>query len=215
MKLRVHARQPRSCKADSAVVLFHGYGADGADLIGLADYWGDLLPTTEFLAPDAPNACDMSPFGFQWFPLPELSLEACAKGVRAAAPVVDNFIDDVLQTRQLPANRLAIVGFSQGTMLSLYVAPRRAEKVAGVLGFSGLLVDADQLPEAKKSSPEFLLFHGTLDPVVPFQSMDAAVRGLKAAGLEVSSVSCPGLGHGIDETGLRQGGAFLKKILGA
>ena len=122
------------------VILLHGLGADGNDLIGLAPYWAPLLPTTEFLSPNAPFPCDMAPYGYQWFSAQDRSPAAVLAGVRAAAPFLDAFIDDALAERGLDDADLALVGFSQGTMMALYVGLRRSQPVAGILGFSGRLL---------------------------------------------------------------------------
>src|SRR5215469_5079921 len=129
------------------VILLHGLGADGNDLIGLAPYWAPLLPEAEFVSPDAPFPCDMAPFGRQWFSLQDRSPAAILAGVRASAPILDAFLDDALAARELAPAQLALVGFSQGTMMSLYVAPRRTAPVAGVVGYSGALVGTDALAQ--------------------------------------------------------------------
>ncbi|HEX7968382.1 MAG TPA: prolyl oligopeptidase family serine peptidase [Stellaceae bacterium] len=197
------------------VVLLHGLGADGNDLIGLAPYWAPLLPDAEFVSPDAPFPCDMAPFGRQWFSLQERSPESILAGVRAAAPILDAFLDDALAARGLDESRLALVGFSQGTMMSLYVGLRRSKAPVGILGYSGALVGAETLAEEIRSRPPVLLVHGNADEVVPFQALAMAAEGLKAAGVPVEHLVRPGLGHGIDEEGLRRGGAFLRRVLAA
>jgi phospholipase/carboxylesterase len=196
------------------VVLLHGVGADGSDLIGLAPYWAELLPEAEFLSPDAPFPCDMAPFGRQWFSLQDRSPAAILAGVRATAPILDAFLDDALAARGLDDRSLALVGFSQGTMMSLYVGLRRATAPAGIIGYSGALVGANDLPHEIRVRPPVLLVHGDADEVVPPQALPMAVKALEAAGVPVDSLTRPGLGHGIDEIGLRDGGAFLQRVLG-
>jgi phospholipase/carboxylesterase len=196
------------------VVLLHGVGADGSDLIGLAPYWAELLPDAEFLSPDAPFPCDMAPFGRQWFSLQDRSPAAILAGVRATAPILDAFLDDALAARGLDDRSLALVGFSQGTMMSLYVGLRRATAPAGIIGYSGALVGANDLPHEIRVRPPVLLVHGDADEVVPPQALPMAVKALEAAGVPVDSLTRPGLGHGIDEIGLRDGGAFLQRVLG-
>ncbi len=195
------------------VILLHGLGADGNDLIGLAPYWAPLLPDAEFLAPDAPFPCDMAPMGRQWFSLQDRSPDTILAGVRAAAPMLEAFIDETLAARGLDEKRLALVGFSQGTMMSLYVGLRRATPVAGIVGFSGALIGADTLRGEIRSRPPVLLIHGDADEIVPPQALPRAVAALKAADVPVESLSRPGLGHGIDEVGLRRGGEFLRRVL--
>jgi phospholipase/carboxylesterase len=196
------------------VVLLHGVGADGSDLIGLAPYWAELLPDAEFLSPDAPFPCDMAPFGRQWFSLQDRSPAAILAGVRATAPILDAFLDDALAARGLDDRSLALVGFSQGTMMSLYVGLRRATAPAGIIGYSGALIGASDLPHEIRVRPPVLLVHGDADEVVPPQVLPMAVKALEAAGVPVDSLTRPGLGHGIDEVGLREGGAFLRHVFG-
>ena len=195
------------------VILLHGLGADGNDLIGLAPYWARLLPTAEFLSPNAPFPCDMAPYGYQWFSSQDRSPEAVLGGVRAAAPILDAFIDEALAQRGLTDSDLALVGFSQGTMMSLFVGLRRPWPVAGILGFSGRLLAPELLGSELRSRPPVLLVHGTEDPLVPYSSLAAAETALETAGVPVETVTCPGIGHSIDEEGLRRGGLFLKDVL--
>ncbi len=202
-------RQPQQL-----VVLLHGLGADGNDLISLAPYWGPALPDAEFVSPDAPFPCDMAPFGRQWFSLQDRSPERVLAGVRASAAMLDGFLDEALAARGLDGGRLALVGFSQGTMMSLYTGLRRAVAPAGIVGFSGALVGADTLPQEIRARPPVLLVHGDADEVVPAQDMPLAVKALEAAGVKVESLIRPGLGHGIDEEGLKRGGAFLRRAFG-
>ncbi len=196
------------------VVLLHGLGADGNDLIGLAPYWAPLLPEAEFVAPDAPFPCDMAPVGRQWFSLQDRSPAAILAGVRAAAPMLDAFIDASLAARGLGDEALALVGFSQGTMMSLHVGLRRAKPCAGIVGYSGALIGADARGQEIRARPPVLLVHGDADEVVPPQALPQAVRALESAGVAVASLVSPGLGHGIDEAGLRRGGAFLREAFG-
>jgi len=195
------------------VILLHGLGADGNDLIGLAPYWARLLPDAEFLSPNAPFPCDMAPHGYQWFSSQDRTPEAVLGGVRAAAPILDAFIDEALEQRGLGSGELALVGFSQGTMMSLFVGLRRAEPVAGIVGFSGRLLAPELLASELRSRPPILLVHGTEDPLVPYSSLAAAETTLKAAGVPVETVTSFGIGHSIDDQGLRRGGEFLKKVL--
>ena len=195
------------------VILLHGLGADGNDLIGLAPYWARLLPDAEFLSPNAPFPCDTAPYGYQWFSSQDRSPEAVLGGVRAAAPILDAFIDEALEERGLKSSELALVGFSQGTMMSLFVGLRRAEPVAGIVGFSGRLLAPELLASELRSRPPILLVHGTEDPLVPYSSLAAAESTLKAAGVSVETVTSVGIGHSIDDHGLRRGGQFLKNVL--
>jgi phospholipase/carboxylesterase len=195
------------------VILLHGLGADGNDLIGLAPYWAPLVPTAEFLSPNAPFPCDMAPYGYQWFSAQDRSPTAVLAGVRAAAPLLQAFIDDALAERGLDDADLALVGFSQGTMMSLFVGLRRAKPVAGIVGFSGRLLAPELLAEELRSRPRMLLVHGTDDPLVPYESLAIAEAALEGAGIPVETLTCEGTGHSIDENGLRRAGSFLKDML--
>jgi len=209
--LNEHSLPPLSGgKPRHAVILVHGLGDSGAGLIGLGEVWRQALPDTEFLAPDAPFPCDMAPFGYQWFSLQNRSPAAMLANVREASPILDAYIDEVQASRALPAGRVALVGFSQGTMLSLYAALRRQTALAGVVGYSGTLVGGEALSHELTSSPPVLLVHGMLDEVVPFPAMAQAERGLRQAGVQVVTHACPNLGHSIDDAGLDIGLAFLR-----
>ena len=197
------------------VVLLHGLGADGNDLIGLAPYWAPHLPHVEFVSPNAPFPCDMAPYGRQWFSLQDRSPDAVLAGVRMAWGILDGFLDAELARTGLAADRLALVGFSQGTMMSLFTGPRRAERIAGIVGYSGRLVGAEALAAELKSRPPATLVHGDADEILPVSSLPEAVKGLEAAGIEVASTVRPRLGHSIDETGLRIGLEFLRRVLPA
>ena len=195
------------------VILLHGLGADGNDLIGLQQYWGPVLPDAEFVAPNAPFPCDMAPYGYQWFSVQDRSPPAVLAGVRAAAPALNSFIDEELAKRGLDESQAVLVGFSQGTMMSLFVGLRRERPMAGILGYSGRLIGADLLPSELRSRPRVLLVHGTDDPLVPFQSMAEAEASLREAGVPVETLTCPGVEHAIDPEGLQRGGRFLREVL--
>jgi phospholipase/carboxylesterase len=200
-------------KPNRLVILLHGLGADGTDLIGLAPYWAPLLPDTEFLSPNAPFPCDMAPFGYQWLSARDPSPEARLAGARAAAAILNDFIDEALETRGLTESELALVGFSQGTMMSLFVGPRRERPLAGIVGYSGRLIAPQLLAEELRSRPPILLVHGTEDPMVSYDSMAEAETVLAAAGVAVETLTCPGIGHSIDNEGLQRAGQFLHRVL--
>lgn len=193
------------------VVLLHGVGADGADLITLSQAVAGALPHARFIAPNGPEPCDMAPMGYQWFSLSDRNPATMLAGVQRSAPLINAFIDEELAQDELEDHQLALLGFSQGTMMSLYVAPRRAKAMAGVLGFSGALLAPEELAAEVVSRPPTLLIHGNADPVVPVQALHAAVAGLKAAGLPVEGSIRPGLPHSIDLEGIAAGSAFLAK----
>ncbi len=200
-------------KPKELVILLHGLGADGDDLISLAPLFARVLPEAAFVSPHAPFPCDMAPMGRQWFSFQDRDPAAVLAGVRAAAIHLDAFIDAELERAGLPDARLALLGFSQGTMMALHTAVRRARPCAAVIGYSGALVGPELLAGEVRSRPPVLLVHGDGDEVVPFRSMAAAEQALRAAGFPVQVAARPGLGHGIDEAGLKPGAAMLKKSL--
>ena len=196
---------PAQGPATHLVVLVHGYGADGNDLIGLAQHWRGLLPTVAFAAPNAPTRVPGSQ-GYQWFPISRLDPHEMKKGVEAAAPVLEEYLDGELARLNLPPERLALVGFSQGTMLSLHLGLRRAVKPAAIVGFSGLLPGP---PPELAEFPPILLTHGDQDQVIPPQALFLAAGQLGAAGAGVQWHLASGIGHGIDPEGLMMAGGFL------
>lgn len=198
--------------AGSLVVFLHGYGADGRDLIDLGRLWANYLPDTAFASPHAPQSCDQSPMGRQWFPLSLGDPGRIYGGVQAAAPALDAFLDAELKRHGLGNERLALVGFSQGTMMALHVGLRRIGPVAGIVGYSGYLAGAEHLDKVI-SRPPILLVHGDADQVVPVIALHGAVQALGAAGFAVEWHVSPGLAHGIDEQGLRLGADFLRRVL--
>ncbi len=205
-------------KPQQLVIMLHGIGSDGDDLIGLAPYFQKVLPEAFFISPHAPFAFDMAPpeiqSGHQWFSLQDDSLSARLAGAQTAAPILDTFIDQQLAATGLADDKMALIGFSQGTMMALHVGLRRASPMAGILGYSGMLVAPELLAESIKSRPPVYLIHGDADEVVPPGSLPEAVAGLETVGVEVESHSCPGLGHGIDDDGVSQGMEFIAAIFG-
>ncbi len=214
-ELKFGRRAALSGKARSLVVFVHGYGADGADLLGLADPLAPHLPHTVFFSPDAPEPCNGAPMGRQWFPIPWLdgsSEEAARQGLLAAADDLNGFLTEKLAEEGLKPDALVLVGFSQGAMMSLHIAPRRSPVIAGVVAISGRLLSPDLLHEAV-TKPPILLIHGDQDPVVPFEDMGLAGNALLAAGFETYGHVMKGTGHGIAPDGLSVTLSFLVERL--
>lgn len=205
-----------SGKAKSLVVVLHGYGADGADLLGLADPLAPHLPDTVFIAPDAPAPCAGNPFGRQWFPIPRFDGSSevdAAIEMNRAVDDLNAFLDQRLAEEGLEPSALALLGFSQGAMMSLHVAPRREAKIAGVVAISGRLLRPQVLVQEAKVKPPVLLIHGDRDDVVPFGEMQTAGNVLVAAGFETFGHVMQGTGHGIAPDGLGVAMQFLKERL--
>ena len=205
--------------AKQLVVVLHGLGADGQDLIDLAGHWAAALPDAAFVAPDAPEACDMGPYGRQWFSLQDRRPAVMATGAMAARGVLDGFLDAELGRLGLPGSALALAGFSQGCMMALYAGLRRAVPPAAILGYSGALLAPDSLATEMPAlpagaRPPVLLVHGEADDIVPVQATRAAEAALRQAGVPVEALYRPGLAHGIDEAGLAAGRRWLEAAFG-
>ncbi|WP_413874756.1 alpha/beta hydrolase [Albidovulum sp.] len=215
-ELKFGRKAARSGEATSLVIFLHGYGADGADLLGLADPLAPHLPGTVFVAPDAPEPCAGNPFGRQWFPIPWLdgsSEAAAAEGLARSAGDLNAFLDARLEAEGMTPDRLAVVGFSQGSMMALHVLPRRAAPVAGIVAFSGRLLRPEALASEAVSKPPVLLVHGDQDEMVPFADMGIAGRALTEAGFQTYGHVMKGTGHGIAPDGLSVALAFLQDRL--
>ncbi|MCK8783052.1 prolyl oligopeptidase family serine peptidase [Roseomonas sp. NAR14] len=205
---------------DSLVLLLHGVGADGRDLIDLASRWADALPGALFVAPDAPFPHDQAPPGWpgrqwfslaEWFARPDRDPAVLVPGLRRAADLLDGFLDAEMARLALAPGRCALMGFSQGAMTALFAGLRRPVPPAGVLAYSGALAGVAATPRA---APPVLLVHGEADDVVPVAASRAAEAALRRIGLPVEAHYTPGLGHGIDEAGLLAGARFLRRVLG-
>ncbi len=211
------SRPAASGAATSLVIFLHGYGADGADLIGLAEPLAPHLPDTAFMAPNAPDRCLNNPMGYQWFPIPWLDGSDPAAAGRAAAgafAVLDRYLDETAAQTGIGPERTALFGFSQGTMMALQVGLRRKAPFAGIVGFSGRLLSPDALAAEIVSRPPVLLVHGDEDPMVPVASLAEAARALEAAGVPVETHVSRGVGHGIAPDGLGLALRFLQSRLG-
>ena len=207
---------PQSGAARQLVVFLHGYGADGNDLIDIGRAWQQILPQAAFASPHAPEPCGQAPVGRQWFPLTMRDPNERWTGVKKAAPMLERFLDAELNRHKLPPSALALVGFSQGTMMALHVGLRRATAPAAIVGYSGLLVtpperEIEAFAADVKSRPPVLLVHGDSDDLIPVQAVFQAAQGLSALGLSAEWHISPGVGHGIDAEGLRHGGEFLAR----
>ena len=212
--------EPRAgaAAARRLVVFLHGYGADGNDLIEIGRAWQSLLPDAAFVSPHAPRPCGQAPVGREWFPLTFRDPGERWAGVNAAAPLLNGFLDAELQQRNLPPAALVLVGFSQGTMMALHVGLRRPVPPKAIVGYSGMLVvpedvDPDQFAAEIRGKPPVLLIHGDQDELIPVQALFHAAQGLAALDIPTEWHISPGIGHGIDQEGLRQGGEFLARHL--
>jgi phospholipase/carboxylesterase len=197
----------------SLVVFLHGYGADGNDLIAIGREWTKTLPATAFVSPHAPQLCAGAPMGRQWFPLTMRDPHEFARGVAAARPGLDQFLDAELKRHSLDESACALVGFSQGTMLALHAGLLRPRRLAGILGFSGLLADPRALKAAPIQKPPILLIHGDRDDLIPVAAIFSAAQGLAAADIPAEWHISQGIGHGIAPDGLELGANFLKRVL--
>jgi phospholipase/carboxylesterase len=211
-------KEPQSGDTRSAVVFLHGYGANGADLLGLADPLAEHLPDTLFVAPDAPENCAGSPLGYQWFPIPWIdgsSEEESSRGMQQAVEDLNAFLDALMVDEDLLPEQVCLFGFSQGTMMSLHVAPRREDPVAGIVAFSGRLLEPELLADEVQSRMPILLVHGDQDDVVPVQSLPQAAEALQNAGFsDVYAHVMKGTAHGIAPDGLSVALAFIRDQLG-
>ncbi|MFO1117965.1 MAG: prolyl oligopeptidase family serine peptidase [Beijerinckiaceae bacterium] len=210
---------PKSGKARQLVVFLHGYGADGNDLIELGRQWRAFLPDAAFVAPHAPEICAMSPSGRQWFGLTMRDPAERWNGCVKARPTLDAFLDAELARHGLDGSALALVGFSQGTMMALHAGLRRTRAPACILGYSGVLVGAEHLAEATARRadglpPPILLVHGDMDDVIPAEALFTSGDDLSKANIPVQWHLSRGVGHGIDEAGLLHGGLFVAQNFG-
>ncbi len=208
-------RPANSGKADRLVIFLHGYGSSASGLMGLAPMLAPVLPTTAFRAPDAPLVPAGYPQGRYWFPVPWFdgsSLEAGEEGLRLAVSLLNDYLDRVAEETGIPASRTTLIGFSQGTMLSLFVGPRRQEQLAGIVGFSGYLFEPQRLAAEIVTRPPVLLVHGELDDLVPPRSMPAAAKVLRELGVEVTTHLSPNTPHSIAQDGLQACADFLASL---
>jgi len=210
-------RDAKSGNADSLVIFLHGYGSDGNDLIGIGDTSAEHLPNTTFLSPNAPQRCANNPMGYQWFPITWLdgsSEEESKRGQVESIQLLNAWLDEVSVNEGIAPDRTIIFGFSQGTMMALHVGPRRENSFAGIVGFSGRLLNPELLSAELRSKPPVLLVHGDSDDMVPPASLPAAANALTAVGIEVSTHISKNTGHGIAPDGLKMALQFINSKLG-
>lgn len=200
--------------AKKLVVLVHGFGSDGADLIPLGKAWASVLPDAAFVAPNAPWPCVGAPTGLQWFPVSVRNPEEVRRGVAEAEPLLQVFLDQELARLGLTDADLALVGFSQGAMLALYCGPHRKGAIAGIVSYSGMIAWSLKREQESAHKPPILLIHGDRDTTVPSIALPATRQALIAAGFPVESHLCAGLAHGIDTAGEAMGAEFLVRVLG-
>lgn len=203
----------RSGRPRSLVIFLHGYGADGDDLIGLGEAWAEALPDTECVAPHAPDVCGQNPDGREWWDLSVRTETELWAGVQRAGPGLDDFITAEAERLDIAPGKIALVGFSQGTMMALHVGLRRAEPLAGIIGYSGVLAGRQHLGEGIRSRPPVFLAHGTGDQVIPVDALVGTVEALAENGVPRSWHVAHGMAHGIDPVGLAKGVSFLGQRL--
>ncbi len=198
--------------AKQLVILLHGIGADGNDLMGLVPFYQSVLPDAAFFAPNAPFPCDMAPFGYQWFSLQNMQADTRLNGARHAAPMLNAFIDSQMDHHGLTEENTLVLGFSQGAMMGLHVGLRRERPLAGLISHSGMLVGEQLLATEITARPPVLLTHGAIDDVVPVAALAIAMAALKSSGVSVEAHEIPGLAHGIDEQTIRLDLRFLLDV---
>ena len=212
MKISFKRLKPKSSKTNSIVIFMHGYGADGADLLSIGNVLADHLPDTLFIAPDAPTICQMSSLGFQWFPIPSMdgsSESAAIQELDKITVVANDWIDDLIFDAGVNHENVFLFGFSQGTMLSLFMGPQRKKVLGGIVGFSGKLINLDVLKKRIQTRPPILLIHGDEDQVVSPNCLPEAFDELIKLNFNVTKHISVGIGHGIAPDGLTKALEFL------
>ncbi len=200
--------------ANQLIIFVHGYGADGNDLFSLSQYFAHVAPDAAFISPNAPYRCAGAPSGYQWYDVWMTDPAERLAAIRSTAAIFDNFITAQLDRRGLTEENLVLIGFSQGTMMSLFAAPRREKAVAGIVGYSGRMESPERLAGEIRSKPPVVMVHGDSDELLAVSDMENAAAALKGCGVEIETHVRPGLGHGIDEEGIRIGLEFVKRVLG-
>lgn len=212
-KLNGPFKLPLNNKPDKLVIFLHGVGSDGYDLISLAEEFAQILPNAAFLSPNAPFAYDMYPSGYQWFSLADYNSDKLYEGIKAALPILQNFIDENLKKFNLEYKDLVLIGFSQGTMMALQIAPRLEKECFAVIGFAGALIKPETLKSEMKSKPNICLIHGDIDQVVPLAQHFSSIKAFEAINLPLDQSIIKGLGHSINEEALEYAKNYLKNLL--
>lgn len=202
--------KPKSGNAKNMVIFLHGYGSNKDDLISIGYEWQEFLPDTVFISPNAPEVCDQFSIGYQWFSLRSIDAGAMEE-IHGAVPKLNNYIDNQLAEWNMEEKNLVVVGFSQGGMMTCYTMPRRKNPCAGIISYSGLLVDPEGLKEEGIVKIPVLAMHGEDDDVVPPFNLNEIEKGFSAAGFEIETAMRPNLGHGIDYFGLKRGLTFVQE----
>ncbi|MDN5247906.1 MAG: dienelactone hydrolase family protein [Wolbachia endosymbiont of Tyrophagus putrescentiae] len=204
---------PEICDAGNKknlVICLHGWGSSGENLIHLAKLMSKFLPDSHFVAPNAPFRREVGD-GYQWFSLEDRSEEALYNGVKSAASILNNFIDKKLKELNFKDSQLSLIGFSQGAMLAIHTSLTRTQPCASVVAYSGRFIAPSRVAPEIKSKPNICVIHGDADDVVPFSSLDLAVRALKDNGVKAEGHPIHSLGHIINDEGIRLGVEFIKK----
>ncbi len=197
----------------NAVILCHGYGGDGKDISIVANYWKNFLPDTLFVCPDAPEVCKVNPAGFQWFDLMDQTEDEILSKSLIAESALNKIIEEVKEKNKLKVEEIALVGFSQGCMISLQTALKRKDQVKCLIGYSGKILNLKHLSKNILSRPEIYLMHGDKDQVVPVNHILEAKEFFSKQKYEINTKIFKDCEHRIPTEGLSIGLEFLKKNL--
>jgi len=200
-------------KPQQAIVLCHGYGGDGRDISVLAMNWQRFLPDAIFLCPNAPEICSVNARGYQWFDLTSEKEEIIFEKSLIAEEKLNTFLDQVIENFQLAPANLALVGFSQGCMISIQTSIKKEKKINCLIGYSGKIINKKHLSENINSKPKIFLMHGEKDIIVPPTHLLEAKEYLKKHGINVKTKIFKNCEHRIPVEGSSLGLGFLKKNL--
>ena len=200
-------------KPRQGVILCHGYGGDGKDISSLAINWQRFLPDAIFLCPNAPEVCTVNPQGYQWFDLTSEKEEVILEKSLMAEEKLNTFLDQVFDNFQLEPTNLALVGFSQGCMMSIQVGLKKKEQINCIIGYSGKVINQKHLSNNINSKPKIFLMHGANDTIVPPTHLLEAKEYLNKCGLKIKIKLFKNCDHKIPVEGSSLGLGFLKKNL--